>query len=98
MKYLQSPLPTSQENQVSISLFVKSLESSLRRFSGHHLATAKQRINDVIFHFEMECYDPRSLSTPTAASSSLPLGFVNGFNPQSPAATLNTDNCKWSFQ
>lgn len=94
IKCLQSPLPLSEpantENRDdSISLFVKSLESTLRRFSGRHLAIAKKRINDVIFEVEMECYAPQGLSTSVPASSPLPSDLV--------APAFSSGNLNWPY-
>ena len=97
VKCLQSPAAASQENNDSISWFVKSLESQLRRFSGRQLAIAKKRINDVIFDLEMECYVPQGTLAPTSTCSSLSTG-LNAFNPQAPVTSLNSDNLNWSFQ
>ena len=97
VKCLQSPAAASQKNNDSISLFVKSLESQLRRFSGRQLAIAKKRINDVIFDLEMECYVPQGTLAPTSTCSSLSTG-LNAFNPQAPVTSLNSDNFNWSFQ
>ncbi|CAH3013929.1 unnamed protein product, partial [Porites evermanni] len=97
VKCLQSPAAASQENNDSVSLFVKSLESQLRRFSGRQLAIAKKRINDVIFDLEMECYVPQGTLAPTSTCSSLSTG-LNAFNPQAPVTSLNSDNFTWSFQ
>ena len=87
VKCLQSPAAASQENNDSISWFVKSLESQLRRFSGRQLAIAKKRINDVIFDLEMECYVPQGILAPTRTCSSLSTG-LNAFNPQAPVTSL----------
>ena len=59
--------PASQESNNSISLFVKSLQSQLQRFSGRQLAIAKKRINDVIFDLDMECYAPQGPFAPTSS-------------------------------
>jgi len=73
IKCRQTPLPLAigqpnvENRNDSISTIVKSLKSTLRQFSGCHLAIAKKRINDVIFDLEMECFTPQS--TPVSASS-----------------------------
>ena len=99
IKCLKSPVPVmEQENHKdSTSLFVKSLESTLRRFSPRHLAIAKKRINDIIFDLEMECYAPQSISTTPPPSSSQPTGLVDRYNLQATAATFNTDNFNWTY-
>ena len=93
IKCLKSLVPVVEQanHNDSTSLSVKSLESTLRRFS-RHLAIAKKAINDIIFDLEMEHYAPQSKTTPPSPSSSQPTGLVDRYNLQATAATFHTDN------
>ena len=99
IKCLQTPLPlaTGQPNvenrNDSISTFVKSLESTLRQFSGRNLAIAKKRISDVIFDLEMECFAPQS--TPISASSPQSTNLL--YQPQASASNFNNGTLNWAY-
>ena len=102
IKCFQTPLPVSVPVMDStsncndeISLFVKSLESTLRRFSGRHLAIARKRINDVLFDMEMECYAREGLSTP--GSSSQLTHLVSRYNLETAAPAFHTSNFNWPY-
>ena len=103
IKCLQTLLPVSVPGKIDstsncnddISLFVNSLQSTLRRFSDHHLATARKRINDVFLDIEMECYVPESPSTP--GSSSQPTHLVSRYNPETLAPAFHTSNFNWPY-
>ena len=85
--------PNVENRNNSISAFVKSLESTLRQFSGRHLAIAKKRINDVIFYLEMECFTPQS--TPVSASSSPSTDLL--YHPQGSSSNFNDGTLNWAY-
>ena len=103
IKCLQTLLPVNVPGNIDstnncndeISLFVNSLQSTLRRFSYHHLTKARKRINDVLFDIEMECYVPESPSTP--GSSSQPTHLVSRYNPETLAPAFHTSNFNWPY-
>ena len=75
---------------------MKSLKSTLQRFSSRHLAKAQKRIN-ITFELQMACYAPQSMSTSVPVSSLQPTDLVNSYNPQPPAPAFNCGNLKLSI-
>lgn len=58
---LKAPLPAAPPPSVNmlddeVSLYVKSVEVTLRKFSPRQFIFAKKRINDLLFEVEMECH------------------------------------------
>lgn len=58
---LKAPLPAVPSPCVNmsddeVSLYLKSVEVTLRKFSPRQLVFAKKRINDLLFEMEMECH------------------------------------------
>ena len=64
--------PSTQATNDEISLFVKSVESTLRRLPGRQLAIARKRINDILFDIDMESYNTVSTTAPPCGSIASP--------------------------
>ena len=64
--------PSTQATNYEISLFVKSVESTLRRLPGRQLAIARKRINDILFDIDMESYNTVSTTAPPCGSIASP--------------------------
>lgn len=63
---VESATPSTAHDE--ISLFLKSLESTLRRCSGRQLAYARKRINDVMFKLDMDAYNVPPTASPSCGS------------------------------
>lgn len=68
-KPTESTIPTTTAND-EISLFLKSLESSLRRLTGRQLAIARKRINDVMFEVDMDAFNAPPTANPCSTAAS----------------------------
>lgn len=105
--FLKSPLPASEQvagnSRVpdvaandEISLFVRSIELTLRRMSGRQLALARKRINDVMFEVEMEAFaqqvTPFTASTSAASHTDLQGSYSTGQD----ASPFSANQYNWS--
>ena len=81
------PPPPSVETD-EITVFLKNIESTLRRFSGRFRAIAKRRINDVVSDLEMEFY----------SDTQQPAVSHTAITPtRAPLHEMNGSNFNWSF-
>ena len=107
LKCLQTPLPVVGENPAAsntslndeISLFTKSVESTLRRFPGRQLALARKRIGDVLFELEMELFPQESAASTLTNLSAARTVQRQQFSDDSAGSNvpLNTNNFNWPY-
>jgi hypothetical protein len=107
IKCLQAPLPINEHaagrSTISdaavddeIGLFVRSIESTLRRMSGRQLALARKRINDVMFEVEMEAYNVQSTPFNTGISSAHQTDLQqNSYSSQASSLPFNSSPFNW---
>ena len=77
---LPAPAALSCDND-DIRVFLKSVESTLRRFSGRDLTRAKKKINDALYELEMELVHGETATASVPPTNyRMPLNNVSNLN------------------
>jgi hypothetical protein len=98
IRCLQMPLPVGPttpqltvEND-DITMFLKNIETTLRRFPGRHLTLAKRKIYEVVSDLELEFYDHLLYDNPPTPISNSTVATPTG----APLSEI-TPNMSWPY-